>query len=234
MPTTPLDEVDVFCTGGSKTAFVPSKLVTGYTGAENDPAFAENINEYFNQLSAAIRQHAEIVNNEIIPNNDLFQDVKELAERNEFPTMVVFPYFGTVIPSGWIAFQGQVFDQTQAPKLFAANGNSNVLPDCRENALYGAELLTGVKVYSLGEVKGHSHDPGTLSIDPVGNHSHGLQTASSGGSGDNGRILGGGAGASTGGAGGHTHTVSGGTGESGGPIGNIPRHVTCNFITRFE
>ena len=64
MAITAPDTVPVFCTttdAGSRTAYTPSELVSGYVGNIQFPAFAQNINFQFRQDTETLNQHALVI-----------------------------------------------------------------------------------------------------------------------------------------------------------------------------
>lgn len=241
-----LDEVGVFSSAGSNTPFSAAKLAQGYTGSENDPAFAENINDYWNQLSTAINQHATEVNDNLCPvveqNQTDIATLQGQVARNSFPTYTIFPWLeGAAAPTGWIILQGQTFDGAMYPLLLSANGGSNVLPDLRDYVPRGA---TGgnasTRQTTNGSVINHNHGAGTLSVDSNGDHFHSLarpvptfpgvtqgSTFNTGNDGDAALDQ-------TESAGSHSHNLSGSTGFVGSNNGNIPKSITCHWITRLE
>lgn len=53
------------------------------------------------------------------------------------PVGAIFPFYGTIAPSGWLICNGQSFSSTTYPALYALLGSTNV-PDLRNKTLMGA------------------------------------------------------------------------------------------------
>ena len=101
---TNLEKMSEFCTEGEKVPFNAEKLLAGFTGSDNDPAFAQNFNSFFNVVSAIIN------NNAAITDENNVKILQEISANFAFsaPPMTIFPYFGVgALPEGCLEMNGQ-------------------------------------------------------------------------------------------------------------------------------
>lgn len=88
------------------------------------------------------------------------------ANSSGLPLGSIIPIYSITVPTGFLPCNGQQFDTTQYPSLYALLG-SNTLPDLRESTLVGIGTsdrveITDHDVYTLGQFKDdqlqeHSH-----------------------------------------------------------------------------
>lgn len=103
------DTAAAFAPSGDKTAFTAAKRLIGYTGATNDPAFAEHINFIFGEIIDLINQHANDYNTNAQPIINGAPALSSQVSRNSFPVFTVFPFFGTVAPANWAICQRHLY-----------------------------------------------------------------------------------------------------------------------------
>jgi len=163
---TPQDTVPEFCTTGEKTPFTAGQLLSGYTGSENDPAFSQQINDYFNKLGAAINTNAAATTSDI--------DALNTLVRDRLPAGLAYPWFrngADPVPTGFAICDGSSFNPVTYP-LLDVIFPSGFLPDTDERTLLGDNTTSGAT--GDGSNITHQHGVGTLitTDNSTPDHSH--------------------------------------------------------------
>lgn len=145
---------------------------TDIAGVKNDLA---DLRRYVDQKVLQLQQEIQAVSNDVTKlRQDLDAAVARLDSRIDgleprlVPFGAVIPWPGGAVPDGWLECNGQVFNTSQNPKLYAVLGR-NTVPDYRGLFLRGWAHGSGAFDPDAGRALG------SLQNDMLAGHEHRLQ-----------------------------------------------------------
>src|SRR5919199_635074 len=107
--------------------------------------------------------HEDTMNAKSNPSAQVTAVINQLAPVG---TIVAYGGNATTLPPGWLLCDRAPFDQTKYPDLYAALGNTNILPDLRGYFLRGLDPSGSV------DPNGSGRKVLSPQGDPFGKHSH--------------------------------------------------------------